>query len=107
MMTTMENEPEEPKDYQVREVIDGDTFRIEGKWERRGRKGDIIRPYGYDTPEKGEPGYEETKQRLTDLILGKTVSVVYVRSMDHFGRLVARVEFEGKSLAEYFPGYKD
>jgi micrococcal nuclease len=97
----------ESLEYKVREVIDGDTFRIEGKWERQGRTGDVIRPYGYDTPEKGEPGYEETKQRLIDLILGKTIKIAKVRMMDHFGRLIAHIEFEGKSLAEYFPDYKD
>ena len=95
-------EPERPIDYIVREVMDGDTFRIVGKWFRRKRKGDVIRAYGYDTPEKDKPGYFEAKQKLTDLILGKTITVVKVRLMDHFGRLIAHVVFEGKELKDYF-----
>jgi micrococcal nuclease len=94
-----------PQEFKVREVIDGDTFRIEGNWERVGRKGNVIRPYGYDAPEKGKPGYLEAKQKLTDLILGKMIAVTKVRLLDKFGRLVAHVEYDRKNLSDYFPEF--
>jgi len=66
-----------------------------------------VRPTGYDTPEKGETGYEQAKQKLKDLILGKTVDIKSVKIVDQWGRLVADVYYNGKNLADYFPEYKN
>ena len=89
-------------EHKVIKIFDGDTFQIEGNWERLGRTGNIVRPYGYDTPEKGHPGYEEAKQKLTNLLLDKIVTITKERIIDHFGRLIANVEYNGKDLHEYF-----
>jgi len=89
----------------VTKVIDGDTFEIEKGWEWRGETGNIIRPTGYNTPEKGEIGYEEAKEKLTKLILGKIIEINEAETIDH-GRLVCPVIFNGKNLADYFPEYK-
>lgn len=70
------------------------------------KKGDTIRPTGYNTPEKGKPGYEQAKQKLKDLILGKTVDIRSAKTVDQWGRLVADVYYNGKNLADYFPEYK-
>jgi len=94
-------------DFIVSEIVDGDTFKVKNGWEWNEKKGDTVRPTGYDTPEKGETGYEQTKQKLKDLILGKTVDIKSVKIVDQWGRLVADVYYNGKSLADYFFEYKD
>ena len=90
----------------VSEVIDGDTFKVKGGWRWDDKKGDIVRPAGYNTPEKGKPGYEEAKQKLKKLILNETVEVKNPQTIDPWGRLVADVYYRGKNLADYFPEYK-
>jgi endonuclease YncB( thermonuclease family) len=69
--------------------------------------GNLVRPTGYDTPEKGEEGYEEARLKLTELILKRSVDVRNWQTVDKQNRLVADV-FLGKkkNLAEYFPEYK-
>ena len=89
----------------VSEVIDGDTFRVTHNWEWKGHTGDLVRPTGYDTPEKGEPGYQEAKSKLENLIGGKVVELRTGYKIDR-RRLVADVYFNGKYLADYFPKYK-
>ena len=94
-------------DFTVSEVVDGDTFKVKNGWEWNEKKGDTVRPTGYDTPEKGETGYEQAKQKLKDLILGKTVDIKSAKIVGQWGRLVADVYYNGKNLADYFPEYKN
>jgi len=93
-------------EFIVSEIIDGDTFKVKNGWEWNEKKGDTVRPAGYNTPERGEPGYEQAKQRLEDLILDKKVDIRSAKVVDEWGRLVADVHYKGKNLAEYFPEYK-
>lgn len=95
-------------DFTVSEIIDGDTFKVKNGWEwkEKGKKGDTVRPTGYNTPEKGEPGYEQAKQKLTNLILDKTVDIRSSKTVDEWGRLVADAYYNGKNLADYFTEYK-
>jgi len=60
---------------EVIKVIDGDTFEVSPGWKWEGKTGNIIRAIGYDTPEQGELGYEDAKNRLEELILGKKVEI--------------------------------
>lgn len=90
----------------VNEVIDGDTFKVSGGWKWADRTGDTVRPTGYDTPEKGEIGYEEAKKKLSDLILDKIVDIRSCKTVDKYGRLVADVYYNEKNLADYFQEYK-
>jgi len=90
----------------VSEIVDGDTFKVKNWWEWNEKKGDTVRPTGYNTPERGEPGYEQAKQKLEDLVLGKTVDIKSTKVIDEWGRLVADVYYEGKDLADYFSEYK-
>lgn len=92
-------------DFTVSEIVDGDTFKVKNGWKWNEKKGDAVRPTGYDTPEKGEPGYEQAKQKLKDLILDKTVDIKSAKIVDQWGRLVADVYYNGKNLADYFPEY--
>ena len=93
-------------EFTVSEVIDGDTFKVKNGWEWDNKKGDIIRPTGYNTPEEGEWGYEEAKRRLTNLILHKIVDIRNPKSIDDYERLITDVYYNGKNLADYFPEYK-
>lgn len=91
--------------WKVVEVIDGDTFVVYPEWVWENKKGNLIRPLGYDTPEINEYGYEEAKQKLKRLIMGKTVELGRGVGIDR-GRLLCHVFYNGKDLAEYFPEYK-
>jgi len=89
----------------VDNVIDGDTFTVKGGWKWNGQTGEAVRPTGYDTPEKGQSGYDTVTQKLSNLILGKRVQLDKVVNLDH-GRLVCDVYFNEKNLADYFPEYQ-
>jgi len=93
-------------EFTVTEVIDGDTFRVKPPWKWKNKTGDIVRPTGYNTPEEGEPRYEEAKRRLIDLILNKKVEVTNPKTIDDYDRLVADAYYNGKNLADYFPEYR-
>lgn len=88
----------------VTEIVDGDTFKISPGWKWNNNKGDTIRPTGYDTPEHGEEGFEETTERLRQLVLGKEVELGNPIRMSYH-RLLVDIFFEGKHLREYFPEY--
>lgn len=68
----------------VTEVIDGDTVVISG--------GEKVRLIGVDTPERGEPYYEEARQYMVDNVLGRTVGLESdVSGTDRYGRLLKYV----------------
>ena len=79
---------EETQDYDmtVTEVVDGDTFYL--------GNGDKVRMLGINTPESGRPYSEEATEFLTNMILGKEVSLVNDSKngdSDSYGRLLAHV----------------
>ena len=88
-----ENVTEEPQenftqDYNmtVTEVIDGDTFYL--------GNGDKVRMLGINTPESGRPYAQEATDFLTNMILGKEISLVNDSKngdSDSYGRLLAHV----------------
>ncbi len=68
--------------FRVIRVIDGDTVELTG--------GDQVRLLAVDTPEEGEPFYEEAKQFLDSLLTGKIVDLEFAaRRRDKYGRLLA------------------
>ncbi len=92
--------------FTVGEVVDGYTFKVKEGWEWGNKKGDIVRPADYNTPEEDEPGHEEAKQKLKELILNKSVEIENPQTIDEWNRLVTDVYYKGKKLADYFPEYK-
>lgn len=75
----------------VARVIDGDTIETED--------GERIRLLGINTPERGEPGYEHAKQRLTDLVVNKEVYLhTGVDDKDHYGRSLRYVIQDGENI---------
>ena len=93
-------------EFTVSEVVDGDTFKVKNGWKWDNKTGDTVRPTGYDAPEKGEPGYEEAKEKLRRLILNEKVEIKNPQTIDDWGRLVTDVYYKGKNLSDYFPEYK-
>lgn len=72
-----------PEDrWTVVRVIDGDTVELLG--------GDVVRLLGIDTPERGEPLYEEATALLARKTLNQKVRLEYGDSRrDDYGRLLA------------------
>jgi endonuclease YncB( thermonuclease family) len=91
--------------FKVTNVIDGDTFEVSPEWKWDDHTGSVVRPNGYNTPEQGEEGYQEAKDKLTRLILGKDVELKNAVSIT-YGRLLCDVYYNGKNLADYFPEYQ-
>lgn len=72
----------------VARVIDGDTFEL--------ANGKEVRLLGIDAPEKGRYGYEEAKNKLKELVLGKNVALEKdVNNADKMGRLLRHVFDDG------------
>ncbi len=60
----------------------------------------IVRILGIDAPEEGQPNYEEAKNKLSDLLLGKKVLLKYSlhNLKDAEGHFLARVFVNGKDV---------
>lgn len=91
--------------FTVTEIIDGDTFKISPGWKWNNKKGDTIRPIGYDTPEQNESGYQEAKEKLEQLLLNKEIELKNPVKLS-YDRILCDVFVDGKNLAEFFPDYK-
>ena len=89
------------KDFEVTNIVDGDTFDVSPRWVWNGKSGERIRPTGFDAPELDEDLGEEAAVELSELILGETVQIGDAYRVDR-GRLVCDVFFEGQNLASYF-----
>ena len=83
--------------FKVTEIIDGDTFKVSPGWKWNNERGDIIRPSGYNTPEQGEPNYQEPKEKLTELILNKEVELKPIKLS--YNRLLCEVFIDGPAGA--------
>jgi len=90
--------------YRVIKIIDGDTFVIDPVWRWGFKYGDRVRPTGYDTPERNEPGFNSATLKLKRLILNKKVVLGKPITLS-YGRLLCKVFFKGRNLADYFPEY--
>ena len=73
-----------PQFVRVTEVLDGDTFNTDRTF--------TVRLIGIDAPNRGQPGYQEAKEYLADLIGGEEVRLEYDRYQDDkYGRILAYV----------------
>jgi micrococcal nuclease len=70
-------------------VSDGDTITV-----MHNGKGEKIRLYGVDCPEKAQDFGQKAKQFSSDMVFGKTVDVESVVA-DKYGRTVGIVRIEG------------
>ena len=93
--TTGEKTEKEIPDYNmtVVEILDGDTFDL-GNEER-------VRIIGINTPEKGRPFSDEATEALSEIIMGKEVTLVNDSKnddADSSGRLLRHVYVDGVSV---------
>lgn len=83
--------PQNVSETTVARVIDGDTFELSS--------GERVRLLCIDTPEQGKPHYEDATRRLSDLVLGKDVTLEKdVSERDRYGRLLRYVYVENFSV---------
>jgi endonuclease YncB( thermonuclease family) len=77
----------------VSRIIDGDTIEVT---DGSGRK-EKVRLIGIDTPERGKCGYDESGDRLSELILNAEVQLVTggTDDRDRNGRLLRYVDIGG------------
>ncbi len=76
----------------VIEVVDGDTIEVSGLG--------TVRLVGINTPEKGQPGYQEALEFVRSNYLGKTVLVDVddESPRDPYGRILGVVYFNGTNV---------
>lgn len=92
-------------DFKVIRVVDGDTFEVSPGWKWNEQTGSVVRVNGYDTPEKGESGYQTAKDKLKELIRRKEVEFKNPIRIT-YGRLLCDVYYNGKNIADNFPEYQ-
>lgn len=78
-----------PFKAKVTKVYDGDSFETED--------GIQVRLANVDAPEKRQPGYQEIKGELKDLIQDEVV-LIDPKATDDYGRTVALVKKGSKSV---------
>lgn len=76
-------------DQRVVEVVDGDTFQL--------KSGERVRLMGVDAPESDRCGGQQAKEKLTDLILNKTVKLEE-SVKENYGRTMALVYENGNLI---------
>ena len=74
-------------------VADGDTVTVLDSSNTQHR----IRLEGIDAPESHQAFGTQSKKRLSEMVFGKDVTVVYQKT-DQYGRLVGKVVFDGKDV---------
>jgi len=72
-------------------VIDGSTF-----WSSRWGK---VKVYGIQSPEEGDPEYEEAKEFLSDMLNSRSIKIIPIGKNKEEG-IVAKVLIDGEDLAE-------
>lgn len=85
--------------FNVKEVIDGDTFDVIPGWEWDGKKGDRVRIADFDATELNKWGVKSAKQKLQDLAEGEEVELKNAVNIS-YGRLVCDVYYNGQDIKE-------
>ena len=91
--------------FAVVAVIDGNTFDVSPRWELEDKTGDRVQATGYNAPKTGK-GAMTAEQKLSILIQNKKIELTSPHGVER-GRLVCEVHFQGRTLADYFPEYKE
>ena len=89
--TTITNRTTEKITAVISKIIDGDTIKLEN--------GETVRLLGINTPEKGQPYYEESTNRLRELIEGKEVILESdIDDKGQYGRLLRYIFLNGENI---------
>lgn len=90
-VTNYPKQAESKELFLVKEIVDGDTIILED--------GKEVRLIGIDTPEKNQFYFNEAKDKISELVFGKSVSLEYdVTKKDMYGRDLAHVWLGGKLI---------
>ncbi len=90
--------------HRVIQVINGDSFIVSPPWEFKKKKGLRVQCTGYNKPERHNPGYQEAKKKLKEIVLNKEINLKPIRLSQ--GRLLCAVYIDGKNVADFFPEYQ-
>lgn len=90
-------EPLQPWSGRVTHVTDGDTLWVQPL---RGGKPRKIRLDGVDAPEICQPYGAVARDRLAQLVAGRSVRIM-PRHHDDYGRLLARVSLQGQDIGRW------
>lgn len=83
--------PAEPLYGKVIKVIDGDTIEV-----IIGNEREVVRVYGINSPERGQPHWKAAKNLMEKMTMGKRVKLL-TRGRGKYGRLLAFVMVDKKS----------
>lgn len=91
--------------YRVVKVVDGDTVHLKRyPWEvwmdHEKKKTEVVRLFGIDTPERGQAGWQEAKDALTEATLDKLVRVSW-HGRGKYGRSLAVLHRWGWNLNKW------
>lgn len=87
----------QPADVQV---VDGDTLHVKlAVWDDVVRL-ETVRVLGVDTPERGQPGYEEARAYTESWAKAEAFRVLYCGRRDKYGRALATLSRQGSVLAQ-------
>ena len=79
------------QEHLVTYVVDGDTVVVDGKT--------TVRLIGIDTPERGEPGYEQATEHLESLIGNRFVRIEKgIEQTDRYGRELGYIYIGQRSI---------
>lgn len=79
--------------FTVVAIVDGDTVELMG--------GDRLRLLSIDTPEEGEPFYEEARSFMVQTVLGKQVRIEFANvRRDRYGRLLGYLYIDSLLINE-------
>jgi micrococcal nuclease len=81
----------------VYNVVDGDTVDAELDLGFKLKIKQRLRLAGIDTPERGQPGFEEAKQALIEKTLNKTLTFTTYKQ-SKWGYFLADIEFDDQSI---------
>ena len=93
----------------ITRVVDGDTVDADvdlgfNVW----RHNERLRLDGVDTPERGEPGYDEATEALSRRISGRSVYICTVpakrstkEQTGKYGRYLATIWYEGRNINQW------
>jgi endonuclease YncB( thermonuclease family) len=88
---SLEPQPGGSGEYYVERVVDGDTVVCT----RLGK----VRLLGIDTPERGEAGFEEARDRLAQLVGGRWVTLYFDEVLyDKYGRVLGYPVLDGVAV---------
>jgi hypothetical protein len=90
--------------FKVINIIDGDTIRVSPNWVFEGRKGDIVKIFGYGTPQERSQPF--AINRLRSLLLNNLVDLKNARKFNpNSEALLCSVFLNEVDVAKYFPEF--